>query len=309
MRKIALVFPGQGSQKVGMGEDLKDFVEAKEIFQIAEKFCPNIRELCFNGPQEILDQTKYCQLAIFTVSIICYKIFKKNFYNKLDAKAYTGLSLGEYSALCASGAISIEDSFDIIKNRGLFMQSACENTDGTMAIIFDSDYRDIENICKNTKELVGVANVNCPGQIVISGIRESVVKVCNIIKDLYNKKTKILNNVSGAFHSQLMHFATLKLMPFIQKSKIHTVHNFYSSMKAKKVKASEIKKLLMIQIENPTYFQKTIENMLKEGINCFVEIGFGKSLTNIIKKIINNKSDIEIYSFGNKIEIENFSLD
>lgn len=309
-RKIALVFPGQGSQKVGMGNNFYKTIEYENLFQTLQQVNKtDIKKLCSEGPEVYLNETKNCQPAIVIISLIIYEIIKK-IISPEKIMGFAGLSLGEYSALCASGALTTQSTLFLITMRAEFMQDACNKNEGSMAIIFNIDDMEVSKIC-NKFSNVNVANVNCPGQIVISGSKESVEKVCSKIKQDYHNKTKILDNVSGAFHSSLMKYASLKLEPIIEDTKVYSANNFYSTMIDKKVSnPREIKTLLKKQIEETTYFQKTIENMITDGINCFIEIGYGKTLSGMITKIVKNMNakNIEIYNFETLEEINNFNF-
>lgn len=280
----AYVFPGQGAQFVGMGKDLYDNSPlAKELFEKANTILGfRITDLMFAGTDEDLKQTKVTQPAIFLHSVILSKVLGESF--KPDMVA--GHSLGEFSALVANGALSFEDGLVLVSKRALAMQKACEAEPSTMAAVLGLDDKVVEDICAAITEIVVAANYNCPGQLVISGSIAGVDAACEQLKTAGAKRALRLP-VGGAFHSPLMEPARVELKKAIDETKISKpVCPVYQNVNAQPTTDPEtIKKNLIEQLTAPVRWTQMVKNMVKDGATEFVEVGSGKVLQGLIKKV------------------------
>lgn len=281
----AYVFPGQGAQFVGMGKDLYDNSPlAKELFEKANSILGfRITDLMFAGTDEDLKQTKVTQPAIFLHSVILAKTLGSNFI----PSAVAGHSLGEFSALVAAGALSFEDGLVLVSKRAMAMQKACEKNPSTMAAILNLDDKVVEEVCASISgEIVVAANYNCPGQLVISGSNAGIDKACELLLAKGAKRALKLP-VGGAFHSPLMEPARVELEAAINATKFSKpVCPVYQNVDAKPYSDPEsIKKNLIAQLTAPVRWTQTVENMCKDGHVSYVEVGPGKVLQGLIKKI------------------------
>lgn len=280
----AYVFPGQGAQFVGMGKDLyENSSEAKAMFEKANEILGfRITDLMFSGTDEDLRQTKVTQPAIFLHSVILAKTLGENFKPEMVA----GHSLGEFSALVAAGALSFEDGLKLVSARAMAMQKACEKEPSTMAAILGIDDEIVENVCSDIQEVVVPANYNSPGQIVISGSFKGIDIACEKLTELGAKRALKLQ-VGGAFHSPLMEPAREELADAIERTEFsEPVCPIFQNVNAKPVKnPAEIKQNLVAQLTAPVKWTQTVENMLKEGASHFTEVGPGKVLQGLIKKV------------------------
>ena len=284
--KTAFLFPGQASQKVGMGSDLyQDTDLGKKYFKIANEIMDfDLCNVILNGPEDTLKQTQYTQPAIYLVSVILGELLlEKN----INPSAAAGHSLGEYSALTIAGAFNFETGFELVKLRAESMQNAGEIMPGTMAAIIGLDSLIIDKICDHINEgIVVSANFNAPGQIVISGEVKAVHKAMTLAKE-NGAKRAIELNVSGAFHSPLMEYAKSALTNKLNSVNINDIKfPVYTNVTATPAyKSDDIREYLIQQLDSPIKWQDTIQNMKIDGIEKMVEIGPGKVLQGLTKRI------------------------
>ncbi len=290
----AYIFPGQGAQFSGMGLELYEkSPEAQELFEQANKilgFC--ITDVMFEGTDEQLKETKVTQPAIFIHSVIMAKVLGEGFKPEMVA----GHSLGEFSALVASGAMSFEDGLTLVSKRAMAMQKACELKPSTMAAVLGLDDQVVEEVC-NSIEGVVPANYNCPGQLVISGEVQAVEKACEVLKERGAKRALVLP-VSGGFHSPMMEPAREELARAIELTEINApICPVYQNVVAKAVTdPKEIKENLIIQLTDPVRWTQSIQQMIVDGATDFIEVGPGKVLQGLMRKIDRkvNTSGVEL---------------
>lgn len=283
MSKIAFIFPGQGAQACGMGKDFYEQTETgKRIFDKATQLMGfSMPQLCFEE-NDRLDITEYTQAAMVTASIAMMRILEENGI-KPDVAA--GLSLGEYCALAAAGVMSDEDAIWTVRQRGILMQEAVPVGEGAMAAILALDAAAIEEVT-GAMEGVWIANYNCPGQIVISGEKAAVEEACEKLKAAGAKRAVMLN-VSGPFHSGMLTAAGEKLGQVLSRVELHEPRIPYvANVTAQYVKsAAEVKELLTRQVSSSVRWQQSVEAMIGDGVDTFIEIGPGKTLAGFMRKI------------------------
>ena len=297
MSKIAFIFPGQGAQKAGMGKDFYEETKTgKEAFDTASELLGfSMPELCFTE-NDRLDITEYTQAALVTTSIAMMKVLMERTGIRPDVSA--GLSLGEYCALVAAEVMSEADAITTVRQRGILMQGEVPVGVGAMAAILALDASKIEEVLGGM-EGVEIANYNCPGQIVISGLKEAVEEASVKLKEAGAKRTVMLN-VSGPFHSSLLKGAGEKLGEVLEKVEVHTpAIPYVANVTAQYVtKAEDVKPLLKEQVSSSVRWQQSVETMLADGVDTFIEIGPGKTLSAFIKKITKDVKVVNIDSIA-----------
>ena len=287
---ISLVFPGQGSQKLGMGSDLYNKFEfVKNIFKNADEILGyKISDLILNGPQEKLNQTTFTQPAIYLIGHVICEILKKEtnfFQNKINF--FAGHSLGEYTALTTANVMSLEQGLVLLKNRGESMQSAVPLGEGGMLAVLGIQAQEIKNLIEENFKFIKcfLANDNSNGQLILSGKNTELDKFALLLKEKKIKNIKL--PVSAPFHCELMRSATIKMKKIINEQKLESPkYRVVSNVTAEEYEnIDEIKQLLIKQIESPVRWRESVENMISKGTSTFVEIGPGKVLSGLIKRI------------------------
>ena len=307
---FSVIFPGQGSQLVGMGKEFYDkFNIVQDLFKEADEALGiSISKIILEGPKEDLNLTTNTQPAIFLISYSIFQVLKKEFdINLFNAKYFAGHSLGEYSAIACAGYLDFKDTIKILKIRGDAMQNSVPKGEGGMLAVLGSTIEKIENILEsNKKDLdVQIANDNSEGQIVVSGKNDNLDKLINILKD--NKIKNIKLPVSAPFHCRLMKKATEKMRLELEKLNFKKGSNtLISNVTADEISNSnELKELLTKQIENRVRWRESVVKMINNGVNQFVEIGPGKVLSGLIKRI--NK-DVKVNSINNEEDIKDIEI-
>tara|TARA_B110000908_G_scaffold70255_1_gene84694 strand:- start:5174 stop:6058 length:885 start_codon:yes stop_codon:yes gene_type:complete len=280
----AFLFPGQGAQFPGMGKDIYEASqEAKTLFHQANEILGfNITDIMFGEDAEALKQTQVTQPAIFLHSVILSSVMGKSF----NPDCVAGHSLGEFSALVAAKALSFENGLKLVHQRALAMQDACDEVPGTMAAVLGLEDRIIEEVCASISGIVVAANYNCPGQLVISGEKEAIALACEAMKEAGAKRALPLP-VGGAFHSPLMEPAKTKLAAAIENTSIQNpICPVYQNVVAIGITdAATIKTNLIAQLTAPVRWTQSVQQMLNDGASSFVEVGPGKVLQGLVKKI------------------------
>lgn len=299
MSKIAFIYPGQGAQKAGMGADFyENSTLAAEVYEEAgELLGLDIRSLCFTENEQ-LDQTEYTQAAMVTTCLAMTRVLMERGI-KPDITA--GLSLGEYCAISVAGGMSRQDAIRTVRTRGILMQNAVPAGEGAMAAVLGLDGKLIEEVT-DTIEGVSVANYNCPGQIVITGKKNAVEEALGKLKEAGAKRTVFLN-VSGAFHSPLLKEAGKELEQVLEQINFTELGIPYvTNVTAEAVTdIKETKKLLTEQISKPVRWQQSMEYMIRNGVDTFVEIGPGRTLSGFLRKI---SREVKVYQVGTWEEME-----
>ena len=299
MDKFALLFPGQGTQYVGMGEDLyRDYPAARSIFEQANDILDfDLAKLCFRGPGEELDLTHNAQPAVLTTSMACLEVLTQRVpVGRCRWEAVAGHSLGEYTALIAAGSLKFTSALRLVRKRGQFMKEASEENPGGMMAVVGLNRDQVENICREIREFVRVANLNCPGQIVVSGERKALLEMEKRAKEEGARKTVNLS-VSGPFHSFLMKSAAEKLAREMETIEFRTPEiPFLSNVQGDFLSGpSEIRESLLRQVDSPVLWENSMRKILEKGTKTFLEIGPGRVLTSLLRRI---DKTVTVYNIG-----------
>lgn len=291
MSKIAFIFPGQGAQKAGMGKDFYDTYEtSRQIFDQASQWLSlDMKELCFEE-NDRLDLTEYTQAALVTTCLAIEQVMEEK---GLHPDVTAGLSLGEYCAIAAAGGMTVKDAITTVRKRGILMEQAVPAGQGSMTAVLGMDGAQIEAVTDSI-EGVGIANYNCPGQIVITGKKEAVEEASLKLKEAGARRILPLN-VSGPFHSEMLTEAGKELGRVLEKTELSPLKIPYvTNVTAEYITdIGKTKELLAKQISSSVRWQQSVENMIAQGIDTFVEIGPGKTLAGFIKKI---SRDVRIFN-------------
>ena len=305
--KLGYIFPGQGTQVVGMGKDIYEkYEEARNIYKLIDNALgEKVEDITYKISQDELNQTKNTQIAIYSMSLSILEILKKE---GIEPIALAGLSLGEYTALTCANAISIEDGAKIVRTRGRLMQDLAPKGDWSMAAIIGMEDNLVEEAClKVEKGFVKAVNYNCPGQVVVSGEKEAVLRAMEIAKEMGARKAIELKT-SGPFHTEKLKEASdelrkaLKEVPF-NKCKIQVIKNLDGTPYNDN---DDMVDILANHVINPVKFRKSIETMLDMGVDTFIEIGPGKTLSGFVKKVGKEKNvEANVYNIENVDTLEN----
>mgnify|MGYP001630391986 CR=1 FL=1 len=315
MNKTAFIFPGQGAQYAGMGKDFyENFKESREIFQKSnEALGFDITGLCFDGPDEELSITKITQPALLTVCMAIFEALREhlNMDNSVSRESFCmgGLSLGEYSALTASGSVDFETAVKLVYNRGNYMQSAVPLGQGGMLALMGCTAEDAKNFCRAVTEEFGLlesANFNCPGQIVVGGESRAIEKALEQTAR-FNIRKAVRLQVSAPFHTSMLKPAGAKLREDLDKTEFRKPScNVISNVDAEYyLSAADIAEKLEKQVYSPVRWEDCVRKMIADGVDTFVEIGPGKSLTSFIKKTDKSVTSINISSVASMEEYIN----
>ncbi len=302
--KTAILFPGQGAQGIGMGKDLYEhYEESKRIFEVAASILDwDIKEVCFEDSQGIINQTRYTQAALFTTNIAAYEALKAH---GIKADAVIGFSLGEYSAITASGALGFEETLKLVEKRAGYMEVCAKEHPGGMVAVIGLEIDKIEEVCKKVTKEVGpveIANDNCPGQVTLSGTKEALELAMPYLKEAGAKRVLPLQ-VSGAFHSSLMQDAAGAL----EKEIKHIIFNevdvpIVSNVTADYMNKEQIITHIPLQVIRGVRFRESILRLIDEGFDTFIEVGPKRTLSNLVKKI---SAHVKVLNVEDQTTLEN----
>ena len=306
--KLAWIFSGQGAQSVGMGRDLyENSAAAKAVFDEADAVLGySISDICFNGPDEKLTSSIYCQSAIYTMSMACLAAFRERYPDAPAPVAAAGLSLGEYAALAAAGYFSFADGLKLVTKRGALMDEACKLTNGSMASVIGGDPEMIDAVCKEYD--IDVANYNCPGQTVISGPADRVEKAAADIKAKGAKRAIVLN-VAGGFHSRLMATAGEALKPVLAEVPVSPLQIPVAQNVPGAIVADEsvIKDNLAAQVAGSVRWESCVRDIIaKAGADAFIEFGPGNVLTGLVRRTV---SDMKVFNVSGISGLDMFAAE
>lgn len=306
--KIGFLFPGQGSQSVGMGKDIYEKYEvARKVYDEVEKITGiDVADITFNQPAEILNQTKYTQICILTMSLAILNVLKDK---NIKAEDSAGLSLGEYASLIYSGALSFEDGISIVKKRGEYMQNLLPEGDWKMAAVLGLDEKSVISACDSVKNgFVVPVNFNTIGQIVVSGDAEGINELQEIATEYGAKKVRVLNT-AGPFHTEKLIDASNALRKDLKKIKFHEFNSkVFKNLDGTEYKSNDnMSDILARHIVNPVKFSDVLKNMYADGVDTFIEIGPGKTLSGFVKRM---EFERPVYIFNiNNVDSLEFTID
>jgi [acyl-carrier-protein] S-malonyltransferase len=300
---IAVVFPGQGSQKPGMGKELfESQPAAKKVFEeVSQATGQDLAKLCFDTDEETLRQTQNAQLALYTVDLAAFEALRAN-AAQLDIQAAAGHSVGEYAAIAAAQVVTIAEGAKLVTTRGRVMADAGKSQPGTMAAVLGLDREALEKVCADADGIVVVANDNCPGQLVISGEIEAVKKAGELAQQAGAKRVLPLN-VSGAFHSPLMELPAAEMAKALAQAEFKLGRfRVYANVTAEPaLDAERWPKMLEDQLRSPVRWTETIQNLIRDGVDTFIECGPGEVLSGLVRRV---SKEVRTMSVGDRASLE-----